>query len=137
MSPTGPQRWWSHFSTSSSNPPGALANAIIGGVWYSGTNYPSGYRDRVFFADYPRGWIRTASLDAAGNVSSVGDFVNTGAGTPVDLEVDPATGDVWYVSINDARLRHIRYATGNHDPVAAANLGPLYGLAPLSVTFDA
>ena len=137
MSPTGPQRWWSHFSTSSSNPPGALANAIIGGAWYSGTNYPSGYRDRVFFADYPRGWIRTARLDAAGNVTSVGDFVNTGAGTPVDLEVDPATGDVWYVSINDSRIRHIRYATGNHDPVAAANLGPLYGLAPLSVTFDA
>ncbi len=34
-------------------------------------------------------------------------------------------------------VKHIRYVTGNHDPVAAANLGPLYGLAPLAVTFDA
>src|SRR5262249_30097650 len=57
-SPTGPERWWNHFNAPLSNPPGALANAIVGGTWYSGTHYPSAFRDRWFFSDYVRGWIR-------------------------------------------------------------------------------
>src|SRR5262249_43383061 len=87
--------------------------------------------------DYVRGWIRAAQLDAAGDVVGVQDFINSGAGTPVDVETDPATGDLWYVSISLGAVRHIRYIGANHDPVAAANLGPRYGLAPLAVTFDA
>src|SRR5262249_23713396 len=135
--PIGPDRWWSHSNVAASNPPGALANAIVGGTWYTGAHYPSAYRDRLFFADYPRGWIRTAQLDDAGNVAGVQDFINSGGNRPVDLEVDPTTGALWYVSIASGQVRHIRWAGANHDPVAAANLGPRYGLAPLAVSFDA
>jgi glucose/arabinose dehydrogenase len=136
VSPTGPQRWWNHANGSFSNPPGAAGNSIVGGIWYSGTSYPSAYRDRLFFADYVKSWIRVAQLDAAGNISGVQNFIDSGAGNPVDLEIDPATGDVWYVSISTGTIRRIRAVSSNHDPVAAANVGPLYGLAPLAVSFD-
>jgi glucose/arabinose dehydrogenase len=137
VSPTGPQLWWNHFTASLSNPPGATGHAIVGGTWYSGTQYPAAYRDRLFFADYVSGWIRTAQFDANGQVTGAQDFVNSGAGTPVDLENDPATGDIWYVTIAPGGIHRIRFVTGNHDPVAAANVGPQYGFAPLAVTFDA
>lgn len=137
VAPTGPQLWWSHSQNALSQPPGATGAAIVGGTWYGGTIYPAAYRDRLFFADYVRGWIRTAQIDAAGQVLGVQDFVNFGAGTPVDLESDPTTGDVWYVTVAPGRVLRIRYVTGNHDPVASAHAGPLYGFTPLAVTFDA
>lgn len=137
VTPTGPQLWWNHNTPSQSNPPGATGHAIVGGTWYSGTLYPAAYRDRLFFADYVNGWIRTAQFDLAGHVVGTQDFINSGAGTPVDLENDPATGDIWYVTIAPGAVHRLRYVTGNHDPVAAANVGPLYGFAPLAVTFDA
>jgi glucose/arabinose dehydrogenase len=137
VSPTGPQLWWNHNTPSQSNPPGATGHAIVGGTWYTGTLYPAAYRDRLFFADYANGWIRTAQVDAAGQVVGTQDFVNSGAGTPVDLENDPVTGDIWYVTIAPGGVHRIRFVTGNHDPVASANVGPQYGFAPLAVTFDA
>ena len=51
-SPTPPLAWWSHRTASLSNPPGAIANSIIGGAWYGGTSYPSSCRDRMFFGDF-------------------------------------------------------------------------------------
>ena len=60
--------------------------AITGGAFYAPATpqYPSGYLNDYFFADYCGGWIRR--LDTAGN--TVADFAS-GISSPVDLKVGP------------------------------------------------
>src|SRR6185369_7942568 len=58
--------------------------------------------------------------------------------SPVDLETDPITGDVFYVSITTGEVRRIRYtaAGGNAAPIPVASVTPAAGPVPLNVQFS-
>jgi glucose/arabinose dehydrogenase len=69
--------------------------AVTAGPVYRGSQFPATYTGRLFFGDYAQGFIKTAALDASGNVTSVATFEPT-AGTVVDLKVAP-DGSLYYL----------------------------------------
>jgi glucose/arabinose dehydrogenase len=135
---TAPPVYWNHNSPALSQPPGVLGNASVGGAFYGGYLYPGAYRGRYFFADFAASWMRTAIVDTLDQVVAVLDF-GQGMDGPVDLAVEPVTGDICYVSINTGEIRRIRYTGENPEngpPVAAVSASPSAGVAPLSVDFS-
>jgi len=110
--------------------------AVAGGAFTGANSYPPAYQNTYWFGDYARNQIFTAHFDAANNLSgSVSTFSN-GADGPVDFEIGPADGDVYYLAINAGELRHIRYLNGNRPPTAVASGNPTAGVAPLTVNFS-
>ena len=133
-----PLATWNHTSGGSSIPTGLVGNCSIGGVCYSGTQYPAAYRGQYIFGDYGQDWIKLATLDVNNNLVGVTDFIGTADG-PVDFAVDPLSGDILYVAINAQQVRRIRYTAGgngNTPPVAAIAATPLSGSTPLTVSFS-
>ncbi|HLB24271.1 MAG TPA: PQQ-dependent sugar dehydrogenase [Dehalococcoidia bacterium] len=116
------------------HPPGAAA---VGGAFTGTNSYSPAYQNTYFFGDYARDEISTLKVDASNNLvpGSLSTFTNTADG-PVQLEINPADGDVYYLSINTGELRHIQYVGGNLPPVAVASASPMAGLAPLLVDFS-
>jgi glucose/arabinose dehydrogenase/PKD repeat protein len=111
-----PVMQWNHSSSSTSNsiPNGLAGNASIGGVFYTGTSYPTVYRGAYFFGDYGLNWIKVATMSASDQLTSLADFAG-GAEGPVDFTTDPISGDVYYVSIVTNQVRRLRY-TGSAPP---------------------
>jgi glucose/arabinose dehydrogenase len=136
-SPTAPIMTWHHSNTSISIPPGITGQTATGGVFYTGTRYPSSYLNRFFFADYTDDWIRIAEFDGADQYVSFDDFAFS-AGGPVAFAVDPISTDVYYVAINQGQVTHLRYTgtTVNSPPVAVASASPGAGIIPLTVDFS-
>jgi glucose/arabinose dehydrogenase len=134
--PTEPDLWWNHYEGSGSNPVGLVGNCSIGGSFYNGTLYPVGYQAKYFFMDYGQNWMKFATVDGNDNVLSVSDFA-TGLEGPVDLEVDPVTGDLVYVSIYTNQVRRIRYVGGGSEPppITLGQASPTAGVKPLTVNF--
>jgi PKD repeat protein len=61
------------------------------------------------------------------------------ASNPVDLEVNPTTGDLWYADFQGGTagaVRKIRFAGANTPPTAVASATPTNGTAPLTVSFN-
>ena len=89
--------------------------------------------------DYGQNWIKVANIDTLGNLLSLTDFADQVEG-PVDMTVDPNTGDLVYVSILTGQIRRIRWIGGgqggNLPPVVKAQALPDVGVAPLTVTFS-
>ena len=111
---TPPPIWWSHNDGAFSNPPGWTGNAVIGGGFQSGGNFPAPYLGAFYAVDFIQGWIRWIQMDSTNHVASYGNFV-TGVNWPVNVENDPASGDLYVVSYSDNMVLRIRY-----QPVAAA-----------------
>jgi glucose/arabinose dehydrogenase/regulation of enolase protein 1 (concanavalin A-like superfamily) len=107
--------------------------AVIGGTFYTGTQYPSAYHHNFFFADYPSNWIRRMVLNADGTVASVQMFASN-VSNPVGVEQGP-DGSLYYISIVSGEVRRIRYAT-SAPPIAAASASPVSGSSPLTVSFS-
>src|SRR4029079_6897483 len=107
------------------------------GVFYTGSQYPAAYHGCYFYADYGQSWIRAATYDGTDKLVSQQGFA-TDANSPVDLETDPITGDVFYVSITTGEVRRIRYtaAGGNAAPIPVASVTPAAGPVPLNVPFS-
>lgn len=135
--PAWPTATWSHTDSAESVPPGAIGRTSIGGAFYTGTQYPAAYRGRYFHGEFTFGWIKVATMDAADQLVQLQDFAEFAAG-PVDLESDPVSGDIFYVSIYASEVRRIRWtgAGVNTPPVASASADPQAGVAPLAVSFS-
>lgn len=113
--------------------------SVIGGPAYRGDQYPAGYRDTIFYADYSQGWIKRIELNSSGGVSATRDFATGWSGA--QLTTTPS-GDVAFPSFGTfapgtGSVRAIRYVAGNRAPVARATTSASSGSAPLSVTLDA
>src|SRR5690606_12484678 len=62
-----PTFWFKHQDRNLSHPSGLGAQAVIAGDVYTGTKYPVEYKNRLFYADYNRGWVASSALDSDGN----------------------------------------------------------------------
>jgi glucose/arabinose dehydrogenase/PKD repeat protein len=132
-----------------SYPHGGRDAAVIGGVVYRGSQFPTEYYGSYFFGDYVQHTVRRMKFDGNGNLSQVmsfwpadGALENLAVGDPVKLLEGP-DGSLYYVDIgffgssqNPAAIRRIRYVLRNQQPVALASANPTSGQAPLPVAFS-
>ena len=108
--------------------------AVTGGPVYRGGMFPPEYRGRLFFGDYAQGFIKTAQLDAGGNVTAVSDF-DTTAGSVVDLKV-AGDGSLYYLTYYPGELYRVTYDKVSGVPVAQASADVTKGVEPLTVHFS-
>jgi len=105
-----------------------------GGIWYTGTDFPTDYRNTYFHGDYSGQWIRNFVFDANNKLQQVRDFASA-AGGVVDMTTNPVTGSLYYNSWT-AFVRKVTYSpTGNVPPVAVATVNTQFGTTPLTVNF--
>jgi glucose/arabinose dehydrogenase len=105
---TMPTVTWHHFFGGLSVPSGFTGTCVTAGSFYTGTCYPQEYRNRFFFSDWLGSWIRSLTLDAAGELDSFEVF-GTGFSSPVAIKAHPETGDLYLVEILAERVIRIVY----------------------------
>ncbi len=106
--------------------------SVIGGPYYTATQFPPKYRGNYFFADYVQNFLRRVVFDANNNVASVENFA-TNLTTLVTLELGP-DGALYYLELETGKLRRIRF-TGNA-PVAVATATRPSLSQPYNVVFS-
>jgi glucose/arabinose dehydrogenase/PKD repeat protein len=121
-------------------PSGGSSTAGLAFYPASGGSFPPDYRGALFFADYTRDciWVMRTGGGALPNPSNRATFAAQ-ASNPVDLEVNPTTGDLWYADFQGGTagaVRKIRFAGANTPPTAVASATPTNGTAPLTVSFN-
>jgi len=127
---------------------GDTGGSAISGMEFSptsGTNYPTLYQGALFFADYARQciWMIPKGGNGLPNNAAVALF-DGGASEPIDLEFEPASGDLFYVDFasgnpGNGSIHRIRYTAGAQPAPVAKILTtptPPTGPAPLNVTFN-
>jgi glucose/arabinose dehydrogenase len=139
-SATGPYYTYSHSASVVSGDGCPLnAGSVISAIsFYNGNSYPSAYRGALFFGDHSRNCI-WAMLPGGNGLPSSGNlqaFVVDPNSHPVDLETDPASGDLLYANFDGGQIRRIRYTATNNPPTAVATANPTSGPAPLTVQFN-
>ncbi|MFO0980333.1 MAG: PQQ-dependent sugar dehydrogenase [Planctomycetota bacterium] len=130
---TPPLLAWQH---SSSDYAGFAGNCASGLAFYTGSEYPPAYHNALFFTDYGRSWLKVAQFDQNGNVTQVLPFSDTMHG-PVAAEVEPVSGNLYFISIGNNRVWRLHYVLGNQAPVAILDADQTYGGLPLTVQFSA
>jgi len=129
---TNPIWTWHHYDPTRT---GFVGQCSAGSCYYTGSDYPQAYANRLFYCDYSSNWIRSIVF-VNGKMTVSEDFADP-IGNPIDLEPDPVNGDLWFISMSDNRVYRIRYTKANKTPVALATITPTYGASPLAVTLDA
>jgi glucose/arabinose dehydrogenase len=114
---------------------GYIGNCATGVCVYTGTEYPSKYRGRLFYCDYGQSWIRSVSF--VGGAPAQPELFASGANAPVDLVADPSNGDLYFISMATNAVQHLRYTKTNHPPVAVVTVVPPWGTLPFAVALDA
>ncbi|MEM8909382.1 MAG: PQQ-dependent sugar dehydrogenase [Bacteroidota bacterium] len=116
--------------------PSFQGNCSIGGVWYTGTDFPSAYQNTYFHADYGGEWIKQFRFDANDNPVAVQDFM-TGTFGIVFVGTSPVDGALYYIggavgnsNPNLNAVHKIAFVGGNLPPLVVAKAEPLYGLVP-------
>lgn len=122
---TAPLHYYAH-------PP---SSAVVSGVFYTGDNYPTTFKNNFFYGDYAKNQIYTLRLDATNKLvpNSAQTFASN-AGGPVQFFTGPG-GDIYYIAINEGGIYHITYSTANQAPSAFAAANKTYGPSPLAVAF--
>jgi glucose/arabinose dehydrogenase len=89
--------------------PGA---SVSGLAFYTGRQYPPGYRNGLFFSDFTRGciWFMPTGRGGQPDPHKVRVFM-THTGEPVDLETGP-DGDLFYVDLGAGNVHHITFGSG-------------------------
>ena len=93
-------------------------SSIVMGPFYTGTKYPTKFRNNLFFADFVQGFIRRAVFDTSNNISSVESFA-TSVETPVHLEQGP-DGSLYYLALAAGELKRIRFSGSAPSATATA-----------------
>ena len=81
----------------------------VGGVWYSGQDFPAGLSNVYFHADAGAGWIKAFRFDINDNPLSVADFID-GAGAVRALAA-ARDGGLYYVAATatGSAVHHVTY----------------------------
>ena len=115
--------------------PKFVGNCSVGGVWYTGDDFPSEYKNTYFHADYGAKWIQNFVFDDNDNLLEVRPF-DTWNGSVVSIATHPTTGGLYYIRYGNA-IHKISYEPGgNQPPKAVASADVIYGASPLTVKFD-
>jgi glucose/arabinose dehydrogenase len=115
----------------------AGAAAVTIGFFYTGRNFPGKYRNRLFFSDFARSFIKYFKLDPSAAVAPVPETFATELVSPVHLTQAP-DGSILYISIYSGEIRRIRFVGGtNRQPFAKSGLSKRAGPVPLTVAFNA
>ena len=109
-------------------------NSVVGGAFYSATQYPPEYQGNYFVAEYGFQEIRRLVFDANNNVVRVETFATRVDG-PVALELGP-DGMLYYIALNSGEVGRIRFIGNGRAPIAKAKATPTVGYAPLTVSFS-
>jgi len=110
--------------------------ASIGGVWYTGTDFPPQYRNTYFQADYVQRWIKNLVFDENDRLIAVRDFAPSGSARYVAIATNPVDGALYFIGY-ESDVRRVRYDTGmGQPPVAVAQADVSYGASPLTVQFS-
>ena len=117
---------------------GPASGAIILGSFYSGSAYPTEFRNGLFFYDFNMTFIKVVQIGTTS--ASVLDFA-TDAGADNDYDngiVQFLPGpDADLYTVNLGSIQRIRYnASGNSPPAAKPHASPTSGPLPLTVQFD-
>ena len=107
-------------------------SAIVVGPFYTGTNYPTKFRNNLFFADFVQGFIRRAVFDTNNNLTSVESFA-TGVESPVHLEQGP-DGMLYYMAVATGELKRIRFS--GTAPLAVATATRPSAAQPYTIAFS-
>lgn len=113
----------------------AGAGAIAAGAFPAEGAYPAEFSSSFFFGDFAQNFIRRIVLDANNTVLSVREDIIDNPGGPVDLSAG-LDGNIYYLSIYNGTLQRLVFTTGNRNPSAVLNAGPVAGLAPLTVQYS-
>ena len=114
--------------------PDFIGNCSTGGVWYTGDDFPSEYKNTYFHADYGDDWIHNFRFDANDNIQEVKSF-DAENGSVVFLATHPTTGGLYYIRYGNAIHKISYQPSGNQPPVAVASADVIYGTSPLTVQF--
>jgi glucose/arabinose dehydrogenase len=119
--------------------PDFLGGCSIGGVFYTGTNFPAEYQGRYFNANFNNNndvgysWIHGFSMDANDELSQMHSFLPNALGVTC-MAVNPVNGYLYYASYGGS-IREVKYDVSNQLPVAKASQDVKYGTSPLTVNF--
>ena len=110
-------------------------SSVVGGIWYTGTLFPSMYQNTYFMADYGGGWIKNVTMLSVDKVQAVRNFSTSGFGAVVSMAENPADGSIFCADIGTNEVIRIGYG-GNKPPVIKMASNKTYGPAPLTVSFN-
>jgi glucose/arabinose dehydrogenase/PKD repeat protein len=108
----------------------------IGGVYYTGGNFPEKYQESFFAADHS-GWIRRFTFDENMEVDSIELFSAASENLTV-LTQNPVDGCLYYIHYaysGSSEVRRICYGA-NAPPRAVLDLDREFGPSPLTVQFS-
>ncbi len=108
-------------------------NAVTGGCWYTGTLFPSNFRNTFLFGDYGRSFIKSLTVNYTDVLQKVEHFADVS--TPVCLTENPLDGTLVYADVETNAVRRLSYG-GNQFPVVKMTSDVKYGPSPLNVTFS-
>lgn len=104
---TAPVLQWHHGNPTQSLPPGLLGRCAIAGPIVEDTHGSPRLAGTLLIADHIDSWIRAVRFDADGAIESVA-AVATNAERPVDLAIDPHSGDLLCLSFLTGSIHRIR-----------------------------
>ncbi len=124
-------------------------NAMAAGVYYANDfpdtdkKFPRYYDKKFFSYDWMRGWFMANTMNEEGDLVKMERFLPSFEfNNPVDVIWGPdgdmymlEYGTLWFAQNADARLVHLKYVSGNREPVAAIESDHIAGAAPLTVNF--
>jgi len=113
-----------------------LGNSIIGGDHVRGAQFPSDYLGDYFFADSSTQEIFRMRLDDDNRPLSVDAWASDTVGPIVAIRFGP-DGALYYVDLFAGLFRVTHTGRSNRQPVAAFEVAPDSGSAPLAAELDA
>ncbi|MEM6630146.1 MAG: PKD domain-containing protein [Bacteroidota bacterium] len=115
--------------------PSFTGNCSIGGVWYTGTDFPEEYRNTYFHADYGGDWIRNFGFNSQDDPTISRSFKQS-VDRPIFIATDPNQGGLYYLTVGGGNyVRKFTYSPGNLPPTAVATSSVVGGASPLIVQF--
>ncbi|MFM2146380.1 MAG: hypothetical protein RL732_1216, partial [Bacteroidota bacterium] len=114
-----------------------LGNSSSGGCWYTGSMFPSSYKNTFFLADYGGNWIQNLTMDATvtDKVRNVVSFASGYSGI-IQIVENPLDGSLYTVDIINQNILRIIYGNGNLAPTAKVGADKTYGPSSLTVNFN-
>jgi glucose/arabinose dehydrogenase len=112
----------------------AGGGSVIGGAYYTATQFPLAYRGNFFYGEYVGQYINRVVFDANNNLSSIQRFASNVGGI-VSLEVGP-DGALYYIELVSGQVRRLRTTSVSSTPIAVASATPTSGASPLTVSFS-